>query len=420
MRKVKGIVAIIFIASLAISVPFGRILVTIDSFLVALACYLIFTLLYFNLRIFSKKGNVNIDYGTSYSMSFALFAGPLGLLIYQSVYQIAIYIYKKKTKTADTDELMDLFYNISAFVLANSLAFYLFIYTFPLIENTPILYWLLIAMLVFCTALLTDAFLVTIFYFLGEVKTRQEVIEFYKSRSLLDTGKVTITNGLLFIFLLQGKWEVIIPLFILDYLVNRSFLVKSQSLQDKAERDKFEQMAYTDFLTAIPNRADMDKKMHDLEESGELLGVVVADIDHFKHINDTYNHAVGDVVIQHFASFLQCSLEKDDYVFRSGGDEFTLFLRNRSYENTFNLVKTLQQSVEQNAIHASYRNDTISIQYTASFGLYYYKTTKKITLEKAHIHADNLLLQAKKLGRNRINVENGMVEASLPIDEMHY
>lgn len=413
MRTVKGIVTIIFIASLAISVPFGRILVDMNVFLIALSCYIIFTLLYFNLRIFSKKGKLNIDYGTSYAMSFVLFAGPIGLLIYETVYQIAIYLYKKKTRTAAPNELMDLFYNIGAFVFANSLAFYLFMYAFPSIEDVPVLYWLSIAVLVFVTALLTDAFMVTIFYFLGEITTKQEVKDFYKSRSLLDTGKVTLTNALLYIFLMQGKWQVIVAFFILDYLVSRSFLVKTQSLQDRAERDKFEQMAYTDFLTAIPNRAFMDKKMNALQESGELLGVVVADIDHFKYINDTYNHAVGDVVIQHFATFLQNGLEKEDYVFRSGGDEFTLFLRDRSYRDTVKLVESLQKGVEQSVVTTSFMNASIPIKYTASFGLYYYQATKNLTLEKAQIHADDLLLQAKKLGRNRFNGKDGMSDVPL-------
>lgn len=416
MRTVKGIVAIIFIISLAVSIPFGKISVDMDAYLTALVCYLLFTLLYFNLRIFSKKGNMNIDYGTSYSMSFVLFAGPLGLLIYQSVYQIALYIYKKKTKTADNEEFMDLFYNIGAFVLANSLAFYLFMYIFPSIENMAVLYWLLITVLVFGTTLLTDAFLVIIFYFLGEIKTKQDIVDFYKSRSLLDTGKVTLTNALLFIFLMQGMWEVIVAFFILDYLVSRSFLVKTQSLQDRAERDKFEQMAYTDFLTAIPNRAFMDKKMDVLQESNEFLGIVVADIDHFKHINDTYNHAVGDVVIQHFAVFIQNGLEEEDYVFRSGGDEFTLFLRNRSYQDAVNFVKALQMGVERSNVGTNFNNDSVPIHYTASFGLYYYQATKNLTLEKAQIHADNLLLQAKKLGKNRINVKDGTVD--VPLREM--
>ncbi|MBW9235010.1 GGDEF domain-containing protein, partial [Leptospira santarosai] len=54
------------------------------------------------------------------------------------------------------------------------------------------------------------------------------------------------------------------------------------------------------------------------------LGIVVADIDKFKRINDNYNHAVGDRVIQHFAEVLKAHTTKEDCVFRSGGEEFTI------------------------------------------------------------------------------------------------
>ncbi|WP_404456293.1 GGDEF domain-containing protein [Virgibacillus necropolis] len=413
MPTEKGIISIIFAVSLAISVPFGAILVDMETYLIALVLYLIFSLLYFNLRIFSKKGKVNIDYGTSYSMSFVLFAGPLGLLIYETIYRTTVYFYKKKTNTADSDEFMHLFYNIGSFVLANSLAFYLYINVFPMIENASFEYWVLFFVLVFGTAMLTDTFLVIICYFLGELNTKQEIIDFYKGRSWLDTGKVTLTNGLLLVFLNEGKWEVIVAFFILNYLVSRSFIVKSQSLQYRAERDKFEQMAYTDFLTGIPNRAHMDKTMKILQDSGEYLGVVVADIDHFKVINDSYNHAVGDIVIQHFATLLQDNLEKDAYIFRSGGEEFTLFLRNQSYEDTVNLVETLQSCVERSIVDATFKNSDVQIQYTASFGLYYYKVNNNFSLEKAYIYADNLLFHSKKIGRNRVSVTNGMIDVPL-------
>lgn len=416
MLAVKGIIAIIFIASLALSVSFGHILVDQTTYLKALVLYLLFSLLYFNLRISSRKGKLHIDYGTSYSMSLVFFAGPLGLLIYESIFKISTYIYKKKSKTADPDELMHLFYNIGSVVLTNSIAFYLFIHIFPMVEDTPFLFWLLFFILVAGSSAVTDTLLVIIFYILKEINSKREVIDFYKGRSWLDTGKVTLTNGLLFLFLLEGKWEVIVALFILNYLVNRSFLVKSQSIQDRSERDKFEQMAYTDFLTGIPNRAHMDKTMHMLQNSGEYIGVVVADIDNFKAINDTYNHAVGDLVIQHFSAFLQENVEKNAYVFRSGGEEFTMFIRSEAYQDTLGLIESMQRAIEQCTVQANYKNKSIEINYTASFGLYYYKINDSLPLERAYIYADNLLLHAKKIGKNRVSAKNGMIDVALSME----
>ncbi|WP_430789878.1 GGDEF domain-containing protein [Virgibacillus flavescens] len=413
MRIVKGLITVIFTAALAISILSGPILVDQSTYLITLLLYLAFSLLYFNLRIFSKKGKINVDYGTSYSMSLVLFTGPLGLLIYESIFRTLTYLYKRKIKTADTDEFLHLFYNIGSAVLANSLIYYLFSYIFPLIDTLPFIFWVLLLILISFSVIFTDTLLVIILYFMGEVKSRKEAIDFYKDRSWLDSGKVALTNGLLFLFLLDHKWEVIVAFFILNYLVSRSFHVKSQSLKDRSDRDKFEQMAYTDFLTGIPNRAHMDKTMHMLQESGEQLGVIVTDIDHFKAINDSYNHAVGDVVIQHFSAFLQENLKKNAYVFRSGGEEFTMFMRNESYHETLMMIEKLKQNLEECTVETTFNNKPVLIQYTASFGLYYYKTNADLTLEKAYILADNLLLKAKKIGRNRVSAKNGLIDEPL-------
>jgi len=112
---------------------------------------------------------------------------------------------------------------------------------------------------------------------------------------------------------------MLLGMFILNDLVSRSFYSKSQSIQNKAEPDQFEQMAYTDFLISTFNRAYMAKKMDELNHSNETIRIVVADIDKFKRFNDTYNHAVGDLVIQHFAATLKSHLGNEDLLFRTGG-----------------------------------------------------------------------------------------------------
>lgn len=203
---------------------------------------------------------------------------------------------------------------------------------------------------------------------------------------------------------------MLIILFLLNYVVSRSFYEKSQNIQTKLERDKFEQMAYTDFLTGVHNRTFMDKKMAELSSTGENIGIVVTDIDKFKGINDTYNHAVGDKVIQHFASTLKSYLDEDDYLFRSGGEEFTLCLRNRNFEETEALIHKIQSGIQHGSVNAEYNGENIEIFYTASFGLYYYKVNEYISMEKAYILADELMFESKQLGKNRVSCKNGILE----------
>src|SRR5690625_5070268 len=352
-----------------------------------------------------------MDIGILYGLSIGLFAGPLGIFIFEFVQRFIVYFNRKITNTADPDEFLHTFYNIGAFALNTSIAFFLFTVLYPAFQQIPFGFWLLIILLFIVTALLSDTYLITIFYITGSISSKKEVIEFIKSRSVLDMGKAAFSNGLLFIFLLEQRWEMIVALFLLNYLVSRSFLEKSQSAKHKMERDKFEQMAYTDFLTEVYNRAYMDKKMEELNESNENLGIIVSDIDSFKEINDNYNHAVGDRVIQHYAATLQSFLKEDDYLFRSGGDEFTVFLRNRSFKECAELVEEIRSGVANTPAVTEVKR----FPFSASFGLYYYKTNEKVDIKKAYVRADHLLLQAKDGGKNRMSIKNGMND--LPLSE---
>lgn len=162
-------------------------------------------------------------------------------------------------------------------------------------------------------------------------------------------------------------------------------------------------MAYTDFLTGVYNRAFMDKKIAELNKTNECIGIIVADIDQFKKINDSYNHAVGDQAIRHFANTLKSYLSREDYLFRSGGEEFTIFLRNRNYEDAVLLAEKIRRGIEGSSFKAEYKEEKISLSYTASFGLFFYKINNQLSIEKAYVYADHLLLKSKKMGKNRLS-----------------
>ena len=132
------------------------------------------------------------------------------------------------------------------------------------------------------------------FYLSGNINSWSEVMAFFKNRTLFDIGKVAITNALLYYFVMESQWEMLIGLFLLNYVVSKSFVSSQEKAQNELERDRFREMAYTDFMTGLSNRAMMDKQMDEINGTDEVLGIVVADIDKFKQINDNYNHAVGD------------------------------------------------------------------------------------------------------------------------------
>lgn len=407
MLKARLYDFLLFFTAVAVAFGSGPFFVEKNIFLTALFIYFVFSSLYNHLRITAQNGTLKFDYGINYSLSFGIFAGPLGLFIYEAMYSITVYLERKRTKTDDPGEFLDMFYNIGAHVLIYSIGYYLFHLLYPIFNEIYFGYWFLMCILAVLTILISYTFLSTAFYTMGEIKSVREAFQFFiESNNVLDLGKTAFTNGLLLLFLLEEKWEMMISLFILNYLVSRSFHSKSQSIQNKIERDKFEQMAYTDFLTGISNRAYMDLKMSELNQTTENLGIVVADIDKFKQINDTYNHAVGDRVIQHFANKLKSYLSEDDYLFRSGGEEFTMILRNKSFMQTIELVEEMRHGIENSTVEAEYESQNHSISITSSFGLYYFTVNERISMEKGYINADQLLLQSKDQGKNKVSFTN--------------
>lgn len=398
---------VLFFASIAVAFGLGTFFVDYNTFLIALFIYWLFSTLYNHLRIIARNGTIKFDYGISYSLSFGIFAGPIGLFVFETIYRFTVYFARKQSKTADEEELWDTFYNIGAHVLIYSIGYYLYQLSYPLVQDIPFGFWLLMSILAVLTMVISYTFLSAAFYFSGEIKNLQEAIQFFReSNNILDMGKTAFTNGLLLLFLQEQQWEMMFGLFILNYLVSRSFHSKSQSIQNKIERDKFEQMAYTDFLTGIPNRAYMDLKMSELNQTGEKIGIVVTDIDKFKRVNDSYNHAVGDRVIQHFALTLKEYLSEEDYLFRSGGEEFTLILRNRSFSETIDLVEKIRQGIESSSVEAEYKSEVHSISITSSFGLYFFSMNPYTSMEKGYIYADQLLLQSKDSGKNKVTFKN--------------
>jgi diguanylate cyclase (GGDEF)-like protein len=416
MLKARSFDFLLFTISVIVALSSGPIMVNSHLYLQALLVYWIFSTIYYHLRIVSKTGNSNIEYGISYSSSFGIFTGPLGVFIFETIYRFTVYFYKKWTRTADPEEFLDTFYNIGSFTLCSSIAYYLYQYYYPDFSGIPFGFWILMFMLTIIISLLSSVFLIITSFISGDITTRQEALNLIiRNRSILDITKIAISNCLLLLFLQEGRWDVLISVFLLNYIVSRSFYSKSQSIQNKSERDKFRQMAYKDFLTGTYNRAYMDKKMKELDQTGEWIGIAVADIDTFKRINDEYNHAVGDQVIRHFADTFNSYLHDDDILFRSGGEEFTIFLRNKNFDQTVGLVTQILHGIQNSSVKVEYRGDHKNITYTASFGLYYYKINPNVSTEKGYVHADNLLLESKKLGRNRVSVRNEADDISFVI-----
>lgn len=167
---------------------------------------------------------------------------------------------------------------------------------------------------------------------------------------------------------------------------------------DKYQR-QIEAIASFDKLSNALNRQAFDplltQHVIQAQQKQQRLSLILLDIDHFKHINDSYGHLAGDKIIQQVALTCQQVAQGNDVVCRWGGEEFIVLLPHSD------LAKA-QQTAEQIKHQLKNMVQVQEIAVTVSFGVAQYQI--KESDESFISRADNALLQAKRLGRNRITL----------------
>jgi len=157
--------------------------------------------------------------------------------------------------------------------------------------------------------------------------------------------------------------------------------------------------AVIDQLTGMLNRKALSVRVHELAQqsliTGEPVGVIVADLDHFKRVNDTHGHTVGDAVLKEVAYILRKELRAFDLAYRLGGEEFLVLVPGSSIEQTAGLAERLRA-----AICLKELSDEIEI--TMSFGASASEADEPFDYGAVFAEADAALYRAKRSGRNRV------------------
>ncbi len=158
--------------------------------------------------------------------------------------------------------------------------------------------------------------------------------------------------------------------------------------------------AYIDTLTGINNRAAFDKAIEQEIDFAirhhYTLTLMMLDLDKFKDVNDNYGHITGDAVLIKFTDCITQCLRRSDSLFRYGGEEFSVLLRNTRIEGAKLLAERMRKSVEEMV----FAHEDAEINITVSIGLAELQATDDT--KKLIARADALLYQAKKNGRNKV------------------
>jgi two-component system cell cycle response regulator len=165
-------------------------------------------------------------------------------------------------------------------------------------------------------------------------------------------------------------------------------------------------MSVKDGLTGIYNRRYFDAHLKQMvggaSETGELLMLVMLDIDHFKPINDKYGHQVGDEILKLFAKIIQNCTRLTDFAARYGGEEFALVLHSVKHDYVVNIAERIREEIEAEQFRVQGLSNPIRL--TASMGVAIYKPGQ--TVEEFIKVADDALYKAKNSGRNKVVLGN--------------
>ena len=171
----------------------------------------------------------------------------------------------------------------------------------------------------------------------------------------------------------------------------------------KADNARLEALATTDPLTLLLNRrALVDRLAAEMDRArryGTVVTLLMVDIDHFKRINDTHGHLVGDDVLREVATLLQGAARTVDIVARFGGEEFIFALPETREEGGIAFAERLRERIEQQQFG---RGGRAGLRLTASIGLATFPSPEVESTEDLFAKADEALYRAKADGRNRV------------------
>lgn len=178
------------------------------------------------------------------------------------------------------------------------------------------------------------------------------------------------------------------------------------SLQNLLYNDKIRSLSMVDALTGAFNRRYMEQLLQEeirqCQIKDKSFVLAVFDIDHFKKVNDCFGHLAGDQVLIKVSDYVRESLRLDqDLLFRYGGEEFVILLRDCCISDALNRVDEIRRGIAKLKLDAGIDKEAIKV--TASFGMAEYPKDGK-DFEALIERADKAMYKSKKAGRNRTTI----------------
>ena len=180
-------------------------------------------------------------------------------------------------------------------------------------------------------------------------------------------------------------------------------LVSENLLTRESANEGLIRFAFTDYLTGLKTRGyfeqQLDLEFKRAERRRQKFGLLMIDIDHFKRLNDTFGHHVGDQMLRDVTSILMKDMREVDTVARYGGEEFVMILPETTETGALYVAQRLRRAVEQAKFFAGSPHEIQHL--TISIGVAVYDTDAQFKRDLIEF-ADAALYAAKHKGRNRV------------------
>jgi diguanylate cyclase (GGDEF)-like protein len=173
--------------------------------------------------------------------------------------------------------------------------------------------------------------------------------------------------------------------------------------QKKLLEEELRAIATIDSLTGVYARHQLlefgENELKRFLRAGHPLCTLMLDIDHFKKINDTYGHSVGDSALKHFTDVCRASLRTTDTIGRIGGEEFVIIMPDTVLDDGYEVAERIRSNVEESI----FCRDDLSLSFTLTVSIGLYEFTKEDhSFEQSLSKADSALYEAKGAGRNHV------------------
>lgn len=246
--------------------------------------------------------------------------------------------------------------------------------------------------------------IIDVYKVLGLMNNDINLNEFVYENNPYQTVKFNLTHNDVYLLFIIGVLLLMGFISLVFYFsIKRKWLMTKKILESEisSKTSKLEKQTYIDFLTNAKNRKAYKEKMEELlslfKRYQTPFSIAIFDIDDFKYINDNYGHRVGDNVLIDIVKLVQSDIRENDFLYRIGGEEFTILFPQTSLENAKIVVLKIRESIEKNL------NTVADKTITASFGLV--EVMPDENEDHLYKRVDKLLYESKENGKNRVSYQ---------------